>query len=339
MKNLYPQLTTRQHEIFIGSMLGDGCLSRQPVNWNWLIQQSFADHKNFPKESYMQFFLDELGGWSRCAKIVMKSHRAKIIDGKIGRVQCEPYPTWRYESCNHLIWTEMGKKWYAPQLVNGRIRKVIPNDLKLTPLSMAIWYMDDGVNQARDAQAKLCTNGFTEEEVVFLAEVMKRDLSIKAVKSRVKKDRSQFLLRVNREAYFEFIDIIRPEIKWDCFGYKTDTSGYVKKDNKGANHGKSKLNDEKSQEIFRLRQIGRSRKEVAAIFGVTEACVTRIASGQGWKHLGNPMVRQHKKMTAEDRTQALRLLAEGKDQEEVASIIGTSQSSISRLLNKKTFAK
>jgi ribosome-binding protein aMBF1 (putative translation factor) len=235
------------------------------------------------------------------------------------------------------VWTELGKKWYTTELVNGRIKKIIPGDLKLTPLSLAVWYMDDGVNSSKDAQAKLCTNGFNNEEVIFLSEIMKRDLGIEGVKCRVKKHKEQFVIRINRKQYFEFIEMIKPEVKWDCFQYKLDTSLYIKKDNKGINHGLSKLNDDQAKEIYTLRQQGVPRKEVAARFNVTETCVTQIATGQHWKHLGHPEVRRQKKLTQEDRKYAKELLSKGMEQHEVAKLIGTSQSSISRLASGKTF--
>ena len=131
--------------------------------------------------------------------------------------------------------------------------------------------------------------------------------------------------------------MIRPEVKWDCFQYKLDTSLYIKKDNKGANHGLSKLNDDQAREIHSLRRQGVPRKEVAARFDVTEACVTQIATGQQWKHLGHPQVRRQKKLTQDDRKAAIELLNKGMEQHEVAKIVGTSQSSISRLANGKTF--
>ena len=309
------------------------------MNWNWVIGQSYLDHAGSSKESYIHFFVNELGGWTRCGKTVMRSKKAERIGEKLVNVKCDPYPTWRYESCNHPVWTQLGKKWYASELVNGRIKKIIPDEVKLTPLSLAIWYMDDGVNSPKDAQAKLCTNGFTEEEVAFLSEVMNRDLSIKSVKCRVKKHKEQFVLRINRNHYFEFIEMIQAEAKWDCFKYKLDTSLYTKKENKGVNHGLSKLNDEQARSIYSLRQQGVPRKDVAAMFGVTEACVTQIATGQQWKHLGHPEVRRQKKLTQENRKLAVELLGKGMKQHEVAKIVGTSQSSISRLASGKTFKK
>jgi len=58
-------------------------------------------------------------------------------------------------------------------------RKVIPVDLELTPLSMAVWFMDDGSRKSSQCRGLyLNTQSFTQAEVSFLQDVMQRDVGV-----------------------------------------------------------------------------------------------------------------------------------------------------------------
>jgi hypothetical protein len=53
---------------------------------------------------------------------------------------------------------------------------------------------------------------------------------------------------------------------------------------KGSEHGMAVLTEDKVRQIRSLRQAGIKRKEVAQKFGVSEATIKKITSGQYWKH-------------------------------------------------------
>ena len=58
-------------------------------------------------------------------------------------------------------------------------RKVIPQDLRLTPLSMAVWFMDDGSRKSRQCRGLyLNTQSFLSSEVRLLQEVIRRDVGV-----------------------------------------------------------------------------------------------------------------------------------------------------------------
>ena len=58
-------------------------------------------------------------------------------------------------------------------------RKVIPADLELTPLSMAVWFMDDGSRKSSQCRGLyLNTQSFSASEVEMLQAVMRRDVGV-----------------------------------------------------------------------------------------------------------------------------------------------------------------
>lgn len=60
--------------------------------------------------------------------------------------------------------TELKKKWY----INGV--KIVPKDIELTKETCYWWYLGDG--SSGNSSLRLCTNGFTENDVQFLANKM-----------------------------------------------------------------------------------------------------------------------------------------------------------------------
>jgi hypothetical protein len=58
-------------------------------------------------------------------------------------------------------------------------RKVVPADLELTPVSMAVWFMDDGSRKSSQCRGLyLNTHSFTAQEVDLLRAVMRRDVGV-----------------------------------------------------------------------------------------------------------------------------------------------------------------
>lgn len=69
---------------------------------------------------------------------------------------------------------------YIRSAISTKYVKVIPNNLEefLTPLSLAIWFSDDGSKSGKGA--KITTNCFTLEELQFLCDILNRKYNITA---------------------------------------------------------------------------------------------------------------------------------------------------------------
>ena len=104
------------------------------------------------------------------------------------------------------------------QEINGKVRKVLPKWIKkyLTdPLVLAVWYMDDGSKHATHRNpylkaVKLCTQGFTINEVTFICNV----LNEKGWNCRIHYDKGPIIYIPNRNYEFSLFikDYILPSM-------------------------------------------------------------------------------------------------------------------------------
>jgi hypothetical protein len=191
-------LSQRQKEIVIGTLLGDGYL--------------------------------EFDGF--------KASRLQIK-------QCEfkkEYVFWLYEELKNLVRTppkqrKDNQQWYfstrsLEELDSLRIlfynerRKLVPltiEKLLVSPLSLAIWFMDDGTLDYRvksHCSFTLSTDSFSINEVRLLQEVLLKRFeiqsSIQTPSSRGKKYVKLYIGKHGRE---NFLEIVKPYIL-SCFNYK-----------------------------------------------------------------------------------------------------------------------
>ena len=325
-------LTERQTQIVTGSLLGDGTIWTNFVDplMKWQIIQSKLDHKEVDKKNYLCWYVREfinLGVSIRPAMVKTSGIVKDICGDKL-----LPRYTF-YTRCNKF-WNDIENKWYVPRTDHPRFkrRKIVPNDVVLSPLALCIWHMDDGSNNPTDANIELNTQGFTIDEVEFLVERLKKDLNINSHKKREKK---QHKIYVGRDSYFDFIEMIKPHIEWDCFQYKTDTSKYTKTPHRGETHSNSIITEDTVREIFKLRDEGMLQKDIAAKVGVSN--ISAILSGEQWAHLGlsRPKVRK-RRLNKELKRQILDLFDSGKTQNQIAEALNINQSTVSRVLQSPT---
>lgn len=184
----YKHLTQDQVNVVIGSVLGDGCLDGRVLYLNHSIKQE--DYLNYKAD----FFANNISESSyRTTKDGHRTVRRRTrAFGEIKELRSLFYK---------------GKK------------KIIPDNLKelLNPLSVAIWYMDDGSKNGKN-YGKICTNCFTSEEVEFLSNTL-NDLI--GITTYPQKDRDYFVIRipVKNRSFEKFCDYIRDYVP-DCMKYK-----------------------------------------------------------------------------------------------------------------------
>lgn len=277
----------KQKQIFIGSMLGDGTIVNNWQHGNvcrFQVGQSKFDKENTDKISYINYFVESFDDFStNYREMEVLANKTLPLSGYADdKVFC----SYVFYTKNLKFWEKLASKWYVPRTDHPRFKrhKIIPQDIKLTPLSLCIWHMDDGYNSQKDANVELNTQGFAIEEVDFLIERLQSDLGIKSHKKTGGRDDLQKKIYIGRKSYFDFMDIIKPHIEWDCFKYKTDISSYSKKPNRGETSPVALLTDQQVIEIFRLRDEGMLQKDISELMGVKSVCT--ILSGKRWAHLG-----------------------------------------------------
>lgn len=87
--------------------------------------------------------------------------------------------------------------------------KIVPLNIEefLTPLALAIWFMDDGSNLGKGA--RIATNCFTLEEVKFLCNVLKNKFNILATPNKSGKDKG-YIIYISVKSMPVFTNIVKP---------------------------------------------------------------------------------------------------------------------------------
>jgi hypothetical protein len=217
LASLPEEPTSEQQQIITGSLLGDGSL-KGGSRFNW----KFIKPQKSSRLEYLQWHFEKLGCFS-CSIVSNNSFlKFKYYNG-IEKISYSK----RYSTHSHPYFTNLALNWYKN--TNGSfvkndkntIIKIIPPDLKLTPLSLAVWYCDDGTNDVLRKCIKIYTNCFSQDECQFLIYRLENDLNIKSCS--INWSNSQPTIYVPRRSYYDFIDIVSPNVTWDCFKYKTIT--------------------------------------------------------------------------------------------------------------------
>jgi len=193
------EISQRQMEIVFGTLLGDGSLKGKGKNGRNLS----ISHGEKQKE-YLYWLYDEL-------KSICVSEPSIYIAK-------EKYPTYSLLTECRKEFLEIKEQIYIPQkTVNSWWLS------KLTPLSIAIWFMDDGncayLNKNKRAFS-FATNSFSDEENYLLKDFFASSFSINAVVKHIQRGKSiQYNLFIYEDSEEKFIDLISSFIP-TCMKYK-----------------------------------------------------------------------------------------------------------------------
>lgn len=231
------EFTTKQKDIINGLMLGDGCIDKQEnINKNCRLS---CCHSLKQKEylTKISVCFDSIG-----YKISEGKRRKIISENNTGLIHSntEKELNINFKTIVHPLFTELEKKWYKrddngeyilkPHGNNGRMQriKIIPPDLELTPLTLAIWFFDDGCNSPKNKCIDLYTLSFSYEECVFLTNCLK-DLGLNHCTINKIKNRNNefyFSIRILSKSYLDFIQMVKPYNIYKCLEYKTNIEDY-----------------------------------------------------------------------------------------------------------------
>lgn len=222
------ELTQEQQEIINGNLLGDGHLCKiKGINYN----SEFSIKQKSDNIKYIEYLFDVYKPFS-CKIINYQQKKPSTINGKINH----NIENWngeytygcKFRTISVPVFTELRKKWYRD--IEGSSLKIVPRDLKLTWLTAAIWMCDDGSNCVTISPSRkektprrlirLYTNGFLEEDVIFLKEILYRDLGIK---SSILIKEGKFIIVLYGDEQEKFINGIKQYIPFDCFKHKIKT--------------------------------------------------------------------------------------------------------------------
>lgn len=183
-------LTSAQHAILVGSLLGDGTLRRQGNRLNALFEVNHA----YKHQAYVDW------KWQNFQNYILSSPKSR--KGRGVRI------AYRFTTRSLPIFTAYHSWFY----VNGIKR--IPNNLRLDPLSLAVWFMDDGT-KIRSA-LYLNTQQFTLPEQMFLQKLL---LDKFGLQSALNRDKHYFRIRFSTESSKSLQKLVEPYVI-ECMKYK-----------------------------------------------------------------------------------------------------------------------
>jgi hypothetical protein len=183
MDNTVGSLTQTQKSIIIGTILGDGYLRVIKKRKNAFLEINHS----YKQKEYVDWKFNQL-------KNIVKSP-PKPRAGKQNRI------AYRFFTKQLPILTDLFSYFYINE------KKVIPCDLKLNPLILAVWFMDDG-SKCRSSDVYLNTQQFDIESQRRLINY----LSYFNLEAKLNKDKSYYRLRFIKSSLPKLKNLIKKYI-------------------------------------------------------------------------------------------------------------------------------
>lgn len=178
-------LTDQQRAIVIGALLGDGALIEtvSKNNFRLQIEQCAA------QQAYVFWKFEALKPFILTPPAFQPRTRS-----------------WRFRTISHPELTELGHLFYRDHV------KVVPDTigkLLMEPISLAVWYMDDGSRYEKRGLV-LNTQCFQHREVDLLKQCLIQNFDLAPIS--IHKDHRGWRLYINRSAAERMQSIVRPFI-------------------------------------------------------------------------------------------------------------------------------
>ena len=198
-------LTQKAIEWISGELLGDGSLKSQSrFSAKFRYGSKYSEYISYVSDTLCSFGIQQSGK--------IKARTTKIIAGIPLK---KPSTVYHYESLDYPELFPLYKKWYP----DGK--KIVPEDIELTPLVARQWYIGDGCLEhppKEGAFIKLYTNGFTHGDVEFLA------LKLKEIGIWATRQPSRNTIRISGKYTKKFLNYLG-SCPVECYEYKWDLEG------------------------------------------------------------------------------------------------------------------
>lgn len=185
------KLSKRQREIIIGKLLGGGHLETANNGRTYRLK---IEH-SLKQKDYVDWCYQELKNWVLTKPKIKK----QMVNKKV-------YQKYWFNTLSHGSF-----RFYAHQFyLQGR--KVVPKLIHrwLTPLSLAVWFMDDGSIKSKFHRARIInTQGFTKPEIKRLIKVLRDKFDIQC---KIRKQKEGYQIMILAESADKFAQIIKPHL-------------------------------------------------------------------------------------------------------------------------------
>lgn len=192
-------ITKRQKDIIVGNILGDGGVYVN--NWGHLPYYYIKQRKE--NKDYIFWLYKEF------SQLCPSSPKQRKDNGQ-----------WYFYTSSSESFLPFRTAFYRNR------RKVVPRDidkLLTSPLSLAVWYMDDGHLDYREkyhCSFNLMINSFTLDEAAMLSKVLKKNFGVIAtIQNPLCRGKRHPRLYIGVSGRERFLTLIQPYIH-QCFAYK-----------------------------------------------------------------------------------------------------------------------
>lgn len=193
-KLMTSKISSREEEILIGTILGDAHLARLKSGARLEMM-----HSEKQKE-YLVWKYEELKRFTKCDLCFVT-----IRDSRNGHV----YREWKYSGCVHEAITCLHNLFYKNK---KNKRKIVPeniNSILTSPLSLAVWFMDDGGRRNDSYGHFLNTLAFTDDEHELLLDCLRTNFDLEC---RLHWIQDGYRIFIPRKETERFCSIVHPHI-------------------------------------------------------------------------------------------------------------------------------
>jgi len=192
--NRQKDLTEEQKQIIVGTLLGDGFIQKRGNSYRLKLKHSQGQLR------YMLWKLDRLQPFFDLEPHIETS----ICRGKHQK-SCYAYSLAQKDlvTFHSLFYDITGRKIITPDLIDY-----------LTPLSIAVWYMDDGSIES-NGRIRIYSNSFSKEENEVLSRLLQEKFDISLIphsKFEKKYNRYYWYLLGKKDSSKKFIDLVYSHI-------------------------------------------------------------------------------------------------------------------------------
>lgn len=179
----HTNLTSLEKEVIVACLLGDGTLSKSGKFYRLRVEQKSL-HKEY---SFWKYDLLQ---------------RLCITQPQF----VSQHDSFRFGTVGHPYISALRSSWYGQA-------KQVAKDFSLSPLSLAIWFMDDGTRHRNTVD--ISVHNFSLESINLL----QKQLSLLKIETTVNHDSKGHRLYVRQSSYSDFNKLVSPYIV-KCMAYK-----------------------------------------------------------------------------------------------------------------------
>ena len=189
------KLSDLQKEVLIGVLLGDGHLETQNGGRTYRLK---IEHSSLQKE-YADWLYEVFKEWVTTPP----RERTQIVLGI-------SYNKYGFSTLSHGAF-----RFYAQQFYQNK-KKVLPKAIQkwLSPIAMAVWYMDDGSIKSSHHRALIInTQSFSLPDLKRLISILKDKYGIEMKpRKQSRKSIEIYQLITTSDTVAKFVDLIRPHV-------------------------------------------------------------------------------------------------------------------------------